>query len=228
MKMSKPISLSVIICQLSVSIVLTSCTTDAYDKGEGELSLMRSDMVEAHVNEKKYVDYVLTDDGDSLPSLKPFTVTWINTPDTMYRAILSYNSIDGRAEALGLSQVITLPLRSSDYYHDSPPPQHPLYVESAWVAFTRRYLNLRIRLLTSQPENDTQRHTLGIVSDSITTTPDGLRVNHMRLLHNQNGLPEYYSTVANASILLKECQADSIVLSAVTYEGLWSKGWRIR
>jgi hypothetical protein len=129
---------------------------------------------------------------------------------------------------LGLSQVITLPLRSSDYYHDTPPPQHPLYVESAWVAFTRRYLNLRIRLLTSQPENDTQRHTLGIVSDSVTTTPDGLRVNHMRLLHNQNGLPEYYSTVANASILLKECQADSIVLSAVTYEGLWSKGWRIR
>jgi len=226
--MSKPLSLLFVICHLSFCVALFSCTTDAYDKGEGELSQMRADMVEAHVNAEKYVDYVLTDDGDSLPAVKPFTVSWISTPDTVYRAVLSYNRVDDRAEAISLSQVLTLPLRTRDYYHDSLPPRHPLYVESTWVAFTHKYLNLRLRLLTGSAENDKQRHALGLVSDSITTTPDGLRVNHLLLLHNQNGLPEYYSATVNASIPLSQCQADSIVLNVVTYEGSWSKGWRIR
>lgn len=204
-----------------------SCTIDAYDKGEGELSQMRADMVEAHVNDQKLVDYVLTDDGDSLPALKPFAVSWITTPDTVYRAVLTYNRVNDQAEPLGLSQVLTLPLHTPDYYHDSLPPRHPLYVESAWVAFTGRYLNLRLRILTGTAENDKQRHTIGLVSDSITTTPDGLCVNHMRLLHNQNGLPEYYSSIANTSILLSQCKADSIILNVMTYQGEWSKGWRI-
>ena len=73
--MSKPLSLLFVICHLSFCVALFSCTTDAYDKGEGELSQMRADMVEAHVNAEKYVDYVLTDDGDSLPAVKPFTVS---------------------------------------------------------------------------------------------------------------------------------------------------------
>ena len=35
---------------LLLLLLTPSCTTDVYDKGEGELSLMRAELVEAHAN----------------------------------------------------------------------------------------------------------------------------------------------------------------------------------
>ena len=80
---------------LSLSLLL-SCTTDAYDKGEGEYSQLRADFVEAHVGSDKRVDYVLTDDGDSLRTNPPFTVSWITKRQTpLCRALFYYNLQDG-------------------------------------------------------------------------------------------------------------------------------------
>ena len=35
---------------LAIALFVYSCTTDAYEKGEGKYSLMRGDFVEARVN----------------------------------------------------------------------------------------------------------------------------------------------------------------------------------
>ena len=43
--------------------VLTSCTNDAYDKGDGEYSMMTAEMADAHVGTDKKVDYAVTDDA---------------------------------------------------------------------------------------------------------------------------------------------------------------------
>ena len=49
------------------SSLLTSCTQDAYEKGEGEYSLMRGDFAEANVNSNREVTSITTDEGETLP-----------------------------------------------------------------------------------------------------------------------------------------------------------------
>ena len=47
--------------------LLTSCTRDAYEKGEGAYSLMRGDFAEANVNSNCEITSITTDDGETLP-----------------------------------------------------------------------------------------------------------------------------------------------------------------
>ena len=98
--MKKTTSLLILATLLSpLSSLLSSCTEDNEDKGDGEYSYLRADFVEAHVGEDKRVDYVLTDDGDSLRTNPPFSVSWITTADTVYRAIFYYNLKEGENHA---------------------------------------------------------------------------------------------------------------------------------
>lgn len=45
------------------AFLLESCTTEPYDSGDGELSYMRADFVEANTDSEKNVVSVKTDDG---------------------------------------------------------------------------------------------------------------------------------------------------------------------
>ena len=54
------------------SILFVACTRETYDSGDGKYSYLRSDFVEAHTNADLKIDYVLTDDGDSLSMPTPF------------------------------------------------------------------------------------------------------------------------------------------------------------
>ena len=56
----------IIISYFSFLISHSSCTQDAYDKGEGKYSLMRADFVEAHANAEKKIDQIITDEGEQL------------------------------------------------------------------------------------------------------------------------------------------------------------------
>ena len=75
------------------SFLLTSCTQDAYEKGEGKYSLMRADFVEARANAQKEIDQITTDDWEQLSASKPFTAKLVVTPDSVYRCILYYNKV---------------------------------------------------------------------------------------------------------------------------------------
>jgi hypothetical protein len=82
-----------ILFTIHYSLFIASCTQDAYDKGEGEYSLLRADFVEAHTNGQKQVDYVITDDGELLSVSEPFTAKWLTKADTLYRCALYYNKV---------------------------------------------------------------------------------------------------------------------------------------
>ena len=45
---------------------LAACTIDAYEKGEGEYSLLTAELVEAYVDNDKHVSHVVTDQGERL------------------------------------------------------------------------------------------------------------------------------------------------------------------
>ena len=207
------------------SLLFTSCTQDNYEKGEGEYSQLRADFVEAHVGADKRVDYVLTDDGDSLRTNPPFTVSWITTADTVYRALLYYELKEGEVDGYNLSQVLVPTIKTVSRLGGDVKTD-PVNVQSVWRARSGRYLNLRLRVMTGEVENgETPRQVFGCAKDTLISHDDGRSALYLLLYHHQNGQPEYYSRDVYLSIPLAGVQADTVVMRLQTYEGEYSKAF---
>lgn len=193
-------------------MMLASCEIDAYDKGEGEYSLTSAELVEAYVGADKAVAYVETDRGERLNMQPALKAKWIETPDTVYRAALYYNKVaEGQAEPVSISRVGVLLPRDS---MQGGMKTDPLYLESAWLAKNRRYLNLRLRLLTGSSDDEAVQ-TIGLLRDTLTSTASHVR---LQLYHDQGGKPEYYSATTYASIPLAALNADTVTLTVNTYD----------
>ena len=70
--------------------LLASCTTEQYDSGDGKLSYMRSDFVEACTDAQSRMSSFTTDDQLSLQVEGTPKVSWMTTPDSTYRALVYY------------------------------------------------------------------------------------------------------------------------------------------
>ena len=218
------ITLSFIIFHLSFSVALTSCETDSYDKGEGKYSQMQADFVVAGVGSDQRVDYVVTDEGDSLLAFPRFTTQSIEKADTTYRAILYYKLVNddaGRAavEAMGLSLVPTLTAHTPEEMDSlvGDMKTDPVKFESIWLARNRRFVNVSIILMTGQPDTDDVHQTLALMCDSVQHHADGRATACCRLYHDQGGVPEYYSLQRYLSIPVSSLAADTLRLSIQTY-----------
>lgn len=87
-------------------LLLFSCETDSYEKGQGKYSLMRADFAELTVNSQQQGVGFVTDEGEQLALANPLTASWITRPDTTYRAIVYYNKVEnGRAEIVSLGRM---------------------------------------------------------------------------------------------------------------------------
>ena len=107
--MKKFLQLIVIIVLTSHLSLLSSCSQDAYDKGEGKYSLLRGDFAEAVVNSNQQVTKIVTDDGDELSLTAPYTAKWVSKADTTYRCMLYYNKVENQAEVVSMGHVPTSP-----------------------------------------------------------------------------------------------------------------------
>ena len=203
--------------------LLAACTIDAYEKGEGEYSLLTAELVEAYVDNDKHVSHVVTDQGERLMLTSPLTAQWIETPDTMYRALLYYDQVEeGKAEPRSFGWVGVLTPRDSI---KGGMKSDPLYTESMWVAKNHKYLNLRLRLLTGSTDDEKARHSIGLMKDAASSTPGHAR---MVLYHDQGGMPEYYSMVTYASIPLDSIKADTLTIVVKTYNGEVNRMFKLR
>ena len=208
-----------------------SCSQDAYEKGQGDYSLLRGDFAEAYVNNKGEVESVTTDDGEVLPLTKTLTAKWITTADTTYRCMLYYNKVKGSggqslAEVLSIGQVpcpLIKPL--SDF--DKAFRADPVKFESAWVSKSGKYLNMSLQLMTGFTEDTTAIQQLAFVSDTLLQNPDKTSTLYIRLFHDQGNVPEYYSTQAYVSIPTNSIDADSVRISINTYKGMIEKAFRV-
>jgi hypothetical protein len=207
-------------CQLSA--VISSCTRDAYDKGEGRYSLTRGDFAEANVNSNREVTSIITDDGETLPLKNLYTAQWVSRPDTTYRCMLYYNKVkeaDGKtvADVISMGKVPCpriIPLSVKDQYKDDP-----VKFESLWKSKSGKYLNLYLQLKTGQTEDTTAIQKIEFFSDKVIIYPDGRRTLSVLLHHDQGGVPEYYSTQAYISIPTTDLDADSVRFYLNTYSG---------
>ena len=90
-------------------MLLAACETDSYDKGTGENSLTMGDLMTAHANSDKAIDYVTTDNDEKLILSQPVTAKWITTADSTYRTVAYYNRLgDGKAEIVSIGLVPTI------------------------------------------------------------------------------------------------------------------------
>lgn len=201
-----------------------SCTQEVYEKGDGEYSLMRGDFVEAHVNANKQIVSMTTDDGDQLPLSDPYSAKWITKGDTTYRCMLYYNKVEKskgqfEAEVISIGQVpcsIVQPLKEFDKEFRTD----PVKFESMWLSKSGKYLNVYLQLKTGVTEDTSAVQQLAFLTDTIMTYANGARTHHLLLHHDQNRVPEYYSTKAYVSIPTSQLTADSVRISINSYSGL--------
>ena len=208
---------------LVIAWLISSCTTDSYEKGDGKYSLMQGDFVEAKVNAQCQIVFFSTDDGDEFDLSEPYTDKWIKTADTLYRCMLYYNKVENKkAELVSIGEVpcpriLTLAELKKDLRTD------PVKFESMWLSKSGKYLNLYLQLKTGVTDDTTAIQQLAFISDTLIVNPNQTTIRHITLHHDQNKVPEYYSTKAYVSLLTDSIAADSIRISINTYTGLVSK-----
>lgn len=210
-------------------LLVVACTQDNYDKGEGRYSLMRAEFAEAHVNAARQVDYIVTDDDVRLPLASTVSASNVPTADSLYRCMLYYNKVetDGqqRADVLNMTFV---PCPSPKLASAMEVITDPVKFESLWRSKNGRYVNMGLQLLTGTTDDTTAIHQLAVVADTLIQHPDSTRSLHLRLHHNQNGMPEYYSTKVYLSLPADRLPADTIHFSINTYQGLIEKTLPLR
>ena len=201
------------------AFLLFACETDSYEKGQGKYSLMLADMGEITINGEKQAVAFTTDDGDSYTLTSPVTGQWIQTADTTYRAIIYYNKVEnGQAEYMGLTSVPTMiPV---EHWRIKEQPQDPVSFESAWLAKSKKYINLGLLFKSGYVDDALGMHIIGVTQDTILVNADQTRTAYYRFLHSQNGMPEYFTNRHYVSILLPEELPDTACVTIVTYSGI--------
>ena len=204
------------------AFLLFSCETDSYEKGEGQYSQMRGDFAEVTVNSQKQGVSFLTDEGEEFTLTSPATSSWIQRPDTVYRAIVYFNKVaSGMAEAVAMGQMGVL--RPVEHWRFKEQPQDPLGVESVWLTRNGKYINMGLLLKNGRVEDSEGVHAMALCRDTVLLNPDQTRTAYYRLLHSQGDAPEYYTNRRYVSILLPQDRPDSVRLSIRTYNGTLEK-----
>ncbi len=203
---------------LTVILLFISCHSEHYKTGDGKYSYLRSDFVEAHTSTVGVFDYVVTDDGDTL-SMQPYMkVSWAQTPDSLYRCLLYYNHVNGYAEPVSARSVPVVACKKAadidTVFMDK------LTFESVWISRNRKYLNVGFSVKTGKDGTTDRTQRIGLVCDSIVNRTNGRKDMYLRIFHEQNGVPEYYSSKGYMSLPLQgTSEGTTIHLSANTYNG---------
>ena len=202
---------------------ILSCTTDAYDKGEGTYSQMRADLAEAYTTADKSVTSVVTDDGEQMDFEAPYTAKWLTTADSVYRVLLYYNKVknaNGRnvAQVVSMSQVPSAHAHPQSYFNKGVKTD-PVKFESVWIGKSQRYMNIGLIVMTGDTGDNKKTHHLGMVNDTTIVNADGTRTCYLTLYHDQDGVPEYYSQHLYLCVPVYDVHADSICLNVNTYNG---------
>ena len=165
--------------------------------------------------------------NDTYQFTTPFTAKWIETADTTYRSVIYYNKVSTtQAEAVSVGTVVTV--NPIEHWRFKEQPQDPIGFESAWMAKSGKYLNVGLLMKTGRISDEELPHNIGLSQDTVYTYPDGRRAAYYRFLHNQNGIPQYYTNRRYVSILLPTVKPDTIHLSIQTYDGIVHKTFIVK
>ena len=205
----------------AVLTALWSCKEDVYETGDGDLSYLRADFAMAYTDSQAAFFRAETDEGAQLAFSKLYATKWATVADSVYRALVYYNNKveDGKVEVVVATQVLTVwPMQRERLKKLITDPVH---CESAWLSKDASFLNLGLRLKTGTPDQADARQSVGVMRDTVVAHPSGHRLHEFTLFHDQNGVPEYYSSQLWVSLRLGDMEkADTVVLHVNTYDGM--------
>lgn len=201
---------------------LLSCETDSYESGDGKYSNLRADFADVHTNGNAQFYGFMTDEGDSLTFAEPKTYKWATTADSTYRALVYYNKVEGKADVVSVSSV-SVP-NIYPIWKLKEMKTDPVTLESSWLSPNRRYANLGINLMTGTEDGKNDRQVLGMFCDTLLVHGNGHRHLQLSLYHDQNGVPQYYTSRGYVSIPLQKHPyqlgtGDTLSVTVNTYDG---------
>lgn len=201
-----------------VAVALTSCESRNYDTGDGELSYMRADFG-VMTTRGGTISNLVTDDGDTLQLGSVAAPSWAQSVDSVYRVLVYYNDYTDRApELIRATRVPTVEYVMANRLQSEA--TDPVDLERVWKSRNGKYLNLGLSLKTGQQDTQDNRQTLGIICDSIVQRPNGFHRYYLRLYHDQNNVPEYYSSRSFMSLSLEGmADGDEYQITVNTYDG---------
>lgn len=211
-----------------------SCSNDPYDTGDGSLSYMRADFAEVATDGSSEAASATTDEGKSLRFQSAKKVDWMTVKDSLYRALLYYDTNEDAATAtvrpIAISQVLVpnvMKAVKSKIY-----PTDPVTFSSAWESPSGRYINLDISIKTGKKDGKVEAQGLGFVYNGTTTGADGTKVHSITMIHDQGNAPQYYSVQTYVSIPLyrlpfKTGSGDVMEIKVNTYKGVISRQFQI-
>ena len=207
---------------LLLLLALTACENETYDSGDGKYSYLRADFGEIYTGDPTVALGAVTDEGDAIVFSQPYTVRWAVKADTTYRALVYYHVLaDGKAQPQSVSRVPVI----TPYVTARPDTVKfdPLSLESTWVSKNGKYLNVAVVVKTGQADGIDALQTIGLMHDGEAVLADDTKQLRLRFIHDQAGVPQYYSSRAFVSLPLKDIAADVITLSVPTYDGWISR-----
>jgi len=208
-------ALSIACC---LALCLGACQVDSYSTGEGRNSLTQATFASLTVDADKQGIAFLTDEGENYTLLHPYRTSWIETPDTVYRALIYYNKVDeGKADIRSSARLTTI--HPIAHWRFTTLPQDPLDVQSVWLSNGARYLNLALLVKSGYVDDKEERQTIGMAVDTLLHHADGRTAAHYRLLHSQNDVPQYFTNRRYVTVALPATPPDTIHLTIPTYAG---------
>ena len=218
--------------RLSLLFMLSACSNEPYDTGDGALSDMRADFVEAQTDASADIVSIETDDDERMFLTGAVSVAWAERPDTFYRALLYYNKVGAdngtpRAELLGIKQVLVPAVIAVDDM-EGEVKTDPLDFVSSWPSTNGKYLNLEMSVKAGSENGQYNAQTIGLICDKVEGKAGGGRRISLRLYHDQNGVPEYYSvdtyvSIAVSRLPVEPVAGDEVVVEINTYAGTITK-----
>ena len=200
-----------------------ACTTDEYESGDGELSYLKADFVMAYADAQKKISSVVTDEGETLSLNKSLSPKWAETADSTYRALLYYNKVEGEVEPISIVSVSVPKVRVTSEIKEQVYTD-PVTFESAWKSKNNSFLNLGLQLKTGTADGVDAKQVIGMLCDTIIQRENGNKEIALRLYHQQNGVPEYYSVGMYISIPFDRLpcdiqKGDAVSITINTYKG---------
>ena len=211
-----------IIIFVTALLMLSACKNDSYESGDGQYSYLQADFVEAYTSAAKELVSARTDDGDMLLFSPHVFKEWASTPDSVYRSLLYYNKVndDRTTEVYSIVQIPVVKIHklkgTDEISTDS------LFLKSAWISKNRKYLNLYFGIKTGVEDGNDNIQTLSVVYAPDVNNSNDSRNPYIKVVHKQNGVPEYYTSYGYISVPLNDfALGTTIHLSVNTYD----KGW---
>ena len=204
--------------------MMSGCTHDGYESGDGEYSYLTSAFSMLRINSAGNAVSFVTDEDVEYTLEHSQKITGARA-DTTYRMLVYYNETSTKRTVLrGIKTVyVVRPAMEATLYGIK---NDPVVLNSVWTSPNGTYLNLGISLMEGVADSDNETsQKLGM---TVSQDSQGSNATHksytLTLLHDQNGVPEYYKSATYVSVPLDGfCQSDTLNVVINTYDGVLRK-----